>query len=144
MGSRYSYLWMGLAKENGWHVCLNANALGAKDMETLGLSLFQPDFLICSSYKVFEKNPSGFRCLFIKKSTSLVLKNANTNAGLVNIVEASNRPLYLQALGSILSYHHHQYRIKKHLKYMKLVTEKMNYRFLTSNQEKKKGAVVGI
>ncbi|MFS7962443.1 hypothetical protein Hanom_Chr08g00726671 [Helianthus anomalus] len=42
-----------------------------------------------------------------------------------------------------LSYHH-QYRIKKHLKYMKLVTEKMNYHFLTSNQEKIKGAVVGI
>ncbi|MFS7962442.1 hypothetical protein Hanom_Chr08g00726661 [Helianthus anomalus] len=65
--SRYSYLWMGLAKENGWHVCLNANALGAKDMETLGLSLFQPDFLICSFYNVFEENPSGFKCLFIKK-----------------------------------------------------------------------------
>ncbi|KAJ0431184.1 putative molybdenum cofactor sulfurtransferase [Helianthus annuus] len=100
-GSRYSYLWMGLAQENGWHVCLDANALGAKDMETLGLSLFQPDFLICSFYKVFGENPSGFGCLFIKKSTSLVLKNCNTNAGVVNIVEASNRPLYLQASGSI-------------------------------------------
>uniref|UniRef100_A0A251RKU6 Putative pyridoxal phosphate-dependent transferase n=1 Tax=Helianthus annuus TaxID=4232 RepID=A0A251RKU6_HELAN len=100
-GSRYSYLWMGLAQENGWHVCLDANALGAKDMETLGLSLFQPDFLICSFYKVFGENPSGFGCLFIKKSTSLVLKNSNTNAGVVNIVEASNRPLYLQASGSI-------------------------------------------
>ncbi|KAK9053165.1 hypothetical protein SSX86_029796 [Deinandra increscens subsp. villosa] len=95
-GSRYSYLWMGLAQENGWHVCLDANALGAKDMETLGLSLFQPDFLICSFYKVFGENPSGFGCLFIKKSRSLILKNSNTNTGLVNIVQASNRPLFLQ------------------------------------------------
>ncbi|KAK9076715.1 hypothetical protein SSX86_005049 [Deinandra increscens subsp. villosa] len=50
-GARYSYLWMSLAQENGWHVCLDANALGAKHMETLGLSLFQPDFLVCSFYK---------------------------------------------------------------------------------------------
>ncbi|XP_076918442.1 uncharacterized protein LOC143578860 [Bidens hawaiensis] len=95
-GSRYSYLWMGLAQEHGWHVCLDANALGAKDMETLGLSLFHPDFLICSFYKVFGENPSGFGCLFIKKTRSLMVKNANTKAGLVNIIQASNRPLYLQ------------------------------------------------
>ncbi|KAD3641282.1 hypothetical protein E3N88_30506 [Mikania micrantha] len=95
-GSRYSYLWMGLAQENGWHVCLDANALGAKDMETLGLSLFQPDFLICSFYKVFGENPSGFGCLFIKKSRSMMLKNSNTNVGLVNIVQASSKPLFLQ------------------------------------------------
>ncbi|KAK1438659.1 hypothetical protein QVD17_04468 [Tagetes erecta] len=95
-GARYSYLWMSLAQENGWHVCLDANALGAKDMETLGLSLFQPDFLICSFYKVFGENPSGFGCLFIKKTRSSVLKNSNTNTGLVNIIQASNRPLFLQ------------------------------------------------
>ncbi|KAL8200884.1 hypothetical protein R6Q57_012223 [Mikania cordata] len=95
-GSRYSYLWMGLAQENGWHVCLDANALGAKDMETLGLSLFQPDFLICSFYKVFGENPSGFGCLFIKKSRSMMLKNSTTNVGLVNIVQTSSRPLFLQ------------------------------------------------
>ncbi|PWA70470.1 Pyridoxal phosphate-dependent transferase [Artemisia annua] len=100
-GSRYSYLWMSLAQENGWHVCLDANALGDKDMETLGLSLFQPDFLICSFYKVFGENPSGFGCLFIKKSRSSVLKNSATSTGMVNIVRASNRPLFLQQSGSI-------------------------------------------
>ncbi|KAI3713379.1 hypothetical protein L1987_71956 [Smallanthus sonchifolius] len=102
-GSRYSYLWMSLAQENGWHVCLDANALGAKEMETLGLSLFQPDFLICSFYKIFGENPSGFGCLFIKKSRSLVLKNSNTNTGLVNIIQASNRPLFLQESTSVLN-----------------------------------------
>ncbi|KAI3693585.1 hypothetical protein L1987_76532 [Smallanthus sonchifolius] len=95
-GSRYSYLWMSLAQENGWHVCLDANGLGAKDTETLGLSIFQPDFLICSFYKVFGENPSGFGCLFVKKTRSSVLKNSSTNTGLVNILQASNRPLFLQ------------------------------------------------
>lgn len=99
-GSRYSYLWMSLAQENGWHVCLDANALGAKDMETLGLSLFRPDFLICSFYKVFGENPSGFGCLFVKKSRSSVLKNSAMSTGLVNLVQASNRPLFLQPSGS--------------------------------------------
>ncbi|KAG8490783.1 hypothetical protein CXB51_013949 [Gossypium anomalum] len=31
-GSRYSYTWMSLAQENGWHVLLDVNALGAKEM----------------------------------------------------------------------------------------------------------------
>lgn len=91
---------MSLAQENGWHVCLDANAFGAKDMETLGLSLFQPDFLICSFYKIFGENPSGFGCLFVKKSRSTVLKNSSTTTGLVNIVQASNRPLFLLQSGS--------------------------------------------
>ncbi|XP_076951850.1 uncharacterized protein LOC143625398 [Bidens hawaiensis] len=100
-GSRYSYYWMSLARENGWDVCLDANALGAKDMDTLGLSLLQPDFLICSFYKVFGENPSGFGCLFIKKSRSSVVKNSAMVTGLVNIVHAVNRPLFLQESRSI-------------------------------------------
>ncbi|MBA0789470.1 hypothetical protein Gotri_026833 [Gossypium trilobum] len=43
---------MSLAQENGWQVLLDATALGAKEMETLGLSLFDPDFLICSTTNV--------------------------------------------------------------------------------------------
>ncbi|XP_023772109.1 uncharacterized protein LOC111920783 isoform X1 [Lactuca sativa] len=100
-GTRYSYLWMSLAQENGWHVCLDANAFGAKDMETLGLSLFHPDFLICSFYKIFGENPSGFGCLFVKKTRSTILNNSSTTTGLVNIVQASNRPLFLQQSGSL-------------------------------------------
>ncbi|PPR87686.1 hypothetical protein GOBAR_AA33009 [Gossypium barbadense] len=45
-GSRYSYTWMSLVQENGWHVLLDATALGVKEMETLMLSLFDPDFHI--------------------------------------------------------------------------------------------------
>ncbi|CAK7337195.1 unnamed protein product [Dovyalis caffra] len=68
-GARYPYLWMSIAKENGWHILIDACALGPKDMDSFGLSLIRPDFLICSFYKIFGENPSGFGCLFIKKST---------------------------------------------------------------------------
>ncbi|GMN32397.1 hypothetical protein TIFTF001_003649 [Ficus carica] len=90
-GSRYSYLWMSIARENGWHVLLDACALGPKDMETLGLSLFKPDFLVCSFYKVFGENPSGFGCLFVKKTSASILidSSAVTSIGIVSLVPAS-------------------------------------------------------
>ena len=86
-GARYHYLWMNIAQENGWHVLLDACALGPKDMDTFGLSLFRPDFLICSFYKVFGENPTGFGCLFVKKSTVPILE-ASTGTGIVNLVPA--------------------------------------------------------
>ncbi|MBA0606806.1 hypothetical protein Godav_019219 [Gossypium davidsonii] len=93
-GSRYSYTWMSLVQENGWHVLLDATALGAKEMETLRLSLFDPDFHICSFFKVICENPSGFCCLFIKKSIGLsISKGSTTNVGIVSLVP----PLKLEA-----------------------------------------------
>ncbi|KAK2404694.1 molybdenum cofactor sulfurase [Trifolium repens] len=87
-GARYPYLWMRTAQENGWHVLIDACALGPKDMDSFGLSLFQPDFLICSFYKVFGENPSGFGCLFVKKSSISILE-PSTCAGIVNLVPES-------------------------------------------------------
>ncbi|KAK9293218.1 hypothetical protein L1049_021207 [Liquidambar formosana] len=86
-GARYPYLWMSIAQENRWHVLLDACALGPKDMDSFGLSLFRPDFLICSFYKVFGENPSGFGCLFVKKSTVPVLEDS-VSAGIVSLVPA--------------------------------------------------------
>ncbi|KAG6721103.1 hypothetical protein I3842_03G096100 [Carya illinoinensis] len=86
-GARYPYLWMSIAQENGWHILIDACALGPKDMDSFGLSLFRPDFLICSFYKVFGENPSGLGCLFVKKSIIPILE-ATTSAGIVNIVPA--------------------------------------------------------
>lgn len=82
-----------MAQENGWHVLLDACALGPKDMETLGLSLFRPDFLICSFFKVFGKNPSGFGCLFVKKSSASILKDSTTavSVGIVSLLPATRR-----------------------------------------------------
>ncbi|KAL5552165.1 hypothetical protein UlMin_002341 [Ulmus minor] len=90
-GSRYSYQWMSIARENGWHVLLDACSLGAKDMDTLGLSLFRPDFLICSFFKVFGENPTGFGCLFVKKTSASVLTDSSpaTSTGIVSLVPAS-------------------------------------------------------
>ncbi|KAF3581703.1 hypothetical protein DY000_02034219 [Brassica cretica] len=67
-GSKYSYQWMALAQQNNWHVLLDAGSLGPKDMDSLGLSLFRPEFIITSFYKVFGHDPTGFGCLLIKKS----------------------------------------------------------------------------
>lgn len=72
-GTRYSYQWMSLAQDNRWHVLLDASALGPKDMDSLGLSLFQPDFIITSFYKVFGSDPTGFGCLFVKNSCMSLL-----------------------------------------------------------------------
>lgn len=101
-GARYSYLWMTMARENGWHVLLDATALGAKDMEALGLSLFQPDFLICSFFKIFGENPSGFGCLFVKKTSSSVLNDSTASTGnIVSLVPAKTESLFLEQSSSI-------------------------------------------
>lgn len=85
-GTRYSYLWMNLAQENGWHVLLDADGLGAKPMDTVGLSIFKPDFLICSFFKVFGENPSGFSCLFVKISSISLLSKSPRGIGIVSLV----------------------------------------------------------
>lgn len=51
-GAKYSYQWMSQAQANRWHVLLDASALGPKDMDSLGLSLFRPEFIVTSFYKV--------------------------------------------------------------------------------------------
>lgn len=85
-GTRYPYLWMRFAQENGWHVVLDACALGPKDLDTLGLSLIQPDFIICSFYKVVGENPSGFASLLIKKSSCPGLSEASVMGSSIGVI----------------------------------------------------------
>ncbi|KAJ4891023.1 Pyridoxal phosphate (PLP)-dependent transferases superfamily protein [Raphanus sativus] len=94
-GSKYSYQWMALAQQNNWHVLLDAGALGPKDMDSLGLSLFRPDFIITSFYRVFGYDPTGFGCLLIKKSviSCLQSQSGKTCSGIVKITP--EYPLYL-------------------------------------------------
>lgn len=94
-GAKYSYQWMALAQQNNWHVLLDAGALGPKDMDSLGLSLFRPDFIITSFYRVFGYDPTGFGCLLIKKSVmgSLQNQSGHTGSGIVKITPVF--PLYL-------------------------------------------------
>lgn len=51
-GAKYSYQWMSQAQSNKWHVLLDASALAPKDMDSLALSLFRPEFIVTSFYKV--------------------------------------------------------------------------------------------
>ncbi|OMO56770.1 hypothetical protein CCACVL1_26279 [Corchorus capsularis] len=94
-GAKYSYQWMALAQQNNWHVLLDAGSLGPKDMDSLGLSLFRPDFIITSFYRVFGYDPTGFGCLLIKKSVMGCLQNqsGSTGSGMVKITP--EYPLYL-------------------------------------------------
>ncbi|GAV88975.1 hypothetical protein CFOL_v3_32396 [Cephalotus follicularis] len=94
-GAKYSYQWMALAQQNNWHVLLDAGSLGPKDMDSLGLSLFRPDFIITSFYRVFGYDPTGFGCLLIKKSVmgSLQNQSGHTGSGMVKI--SPEYPLYL-------------------------------------------------
>ncbi|GLT75253.1 hypothetical protein SLA2020_469890 [Shorea laevis] len=94
-GAKYSYQWMALAQQNNWHVLLDAGSLGPKDMDSLGLSLFRPDFIITSFYRVFGYDPTGFGCLLIKKSVmgSLQNQSGSTGSGMVKITP--EYPLYL-------------------------------------------------
>ncbi|KGN62047.1 uncharacterized protein LOC101209057 [Cucumis sativus] len=94
-GAKYSYQWMALAQQNNWHVLLDAGSLGPKDMDSLGLSLFRPDFIITSFYRVFGYDPTGFGCLLIKKSVmgSLQTRSGCTGSGMVKITP--EYPMYL-------------------------------------------------
>ncbi|KAL4574851.1 hypothetical protein LXL04_021690 [Taraxacum kok-saghyz] len=108
-GASYSYQWMSMAQENGWHVLLDACALGPKDMDSFGLSLFRPDFLICSFYKVFGENPTGFGCLFVKKSIIPIMDDS-TSVGIATLIPATNSPDEEHSSGSDLELQHHQYK----------------------------------
>ncbi|KAK6152685.1 hypothetical protein DH2020_012324 [Rehmannia glutinosa] len=94
-GAKYSYQWMALAQQNNWHVLLDAGALGPKDMDSLGLSLFRPDFIVTSFYRVFGYDPTGFGCLLIKKSVmaSLQSQSGHAGSGIVKITPVF--PMYL-------------------------------------------------
>lgn len=95
-GTRYPNLLIKMAQERGWHVALDTCTLGPKDMDTMGMALLQPDFIICSFFKVFGLNPSGFAGLFIKKSSQEVLKSSvlDRSIGLVSIVPGGSNLSY--------------------------------------------------
>ncbi|CAN1180642.1 Molybdenum cofactor sulfurase [Linum perenne] len=84
-GARYPYSWMRTAQENEWHLLIDACALGPKDMDSFALALIRPDFIVSSFYKIFGENPSGFGCLFVKKSTIPLLEDY-TGAGMVSLL----------------------------------------------------------
>lgn len=100
-GAKNSLQWVREASQNGWHVLLDVSGLGAKAMETLGLNLFHPDFIVASFYKVFGSDPTGFGCLVIKKSVIRGLGHSSRAraVGMVRIVSTGTGPA-ATAMGS--------------------------------------------
>jgi selenocysteine lyase/cysteine desulfurase len=90
-GAKNSLQWIREAGQNGWHVLLDVSGLGAKAMDTLGLNLFHPDFIVGSFYKVFGSDPTGFGCLVIKKSVIQSLGDSSRARaiGMVKIVSTA-------------------------------------------------------
>nr|PNR59495.1 hypothetical protein PHYPA_002286 [Physcomitrium patens] len=90
-GAKYSYQWMSQAQANKWQVLLDASALAPKDMDSLALSLFRPEFIVTSFYKVFGADPTGFGCLFIKNSVIQDLHNSDRarGVGMVRIIPSA-------------------------------------------------------
>lgn len=90
-GAKNSLQWIREAAQNGWHVLLDVSGLGAKAMDTLGLNLFHPDFIVGSFYKVFGSDPTGFGCLVIKKSVIRSLGDSSRARaiGMVRIVSTA-------------------------------------------------------
>jgi len=77
-------------------VALDACALGTKDLDTFGLSLIRPDFIVCNFFKVFGENPSGFAGLFVKRSSLAALERSviARSIGIVSIVPARRWSLH--------------------------------------------------
>ncbi|KAG0575438.1 hypothetical protein M758_5G004800 [Ceratodon purpureus] len=90
-GAKNSLQWIREAGQNGWHVLLDVSGLGAKAMDTIGLNLFHPDFIVGSFYKVFGFDPTGFGCLVIKKSVIQSLGDSSRARaiGMVRIVSTA-------------------------------------------------------
>lgn len=90
-GAKNSLQWVREANQKGWHVLLDVSGLGAKAMDTLGLNLFHPDFIVGSFYKVFGSDPTGFGCLVIKKSVIRGLGHSSRARaiGMVRIVSTA-------------------------------------------------------
>ncbi|KAG5028215.1 hypothetical protein AAZX31_05G048500 [Glycine max] len=114
-GAPYSYVWMSMAQEHGWRVLLDVCGLKPKEMGTLGMSLFKPDFMVCSFYKVFGENPSGFGCLFVKKSSVSALKDPGNaiSIGIISLVPAFRHETNEQVVIETETEHHQQVEIEE-------------------------------
>lgn len=87
-GIKNSRRWIREAQQNGWHVLLDVTSVAGKAFDSLRLSVFLPDFIIGSFYRVFGKDPTGFGCLLIRRSVLRTLGDSSRARaiGMVKIV----------------------------------------------------------
>ncbi|KAJ7520140.1 hypothetical protein O6H91_19G058400 [Diphasiastrum complanatum] len=103
-GAKQSFEWVSEAQRNGWNVLLDITGLGVKAMDSLGLSLHRPDFIIGSFYKVFGCDPTGFGCLIINRHILRQLGDSSRAraVGMVKLVSFnSSRPLASPPQGGV-------------------------------------------
>ncbi|KAM6562552.1 hypothetical protein CsatB_022550 [Cannabis sativa] len=70
-GTRYSMHWISEAHRNSWHVLLDATDLVFGE-DRIGLSLHQPDFVLCSltnNSNNAHSQPSIITCLLVRKKS---------------------------------------------------------------------------
>ncbi|KAL4190662.1 hypothetical protein AMTRI_Chr07g76810 [Amborella trichopoda] len=91
-GARHSYQWVGVAQEEGWQVVLDSSGLGPKEMKSIALSLYKPDFIISSFYKVFGHDPTGLCTLLIKRPTLSLLDSQVSTTGIACLVPIDENP----------------------------------------------------
>ena len=84
-GIKHDLNWIGTAQEMGWDVLWDAAAF--VHTSKLDLSLFTPDFVSVSFYKIFGY-PTGIGCLLVKKSSFEKLQKKWFAGGTVRLASA--------------------------------------------------------
>ena len=82
-GVRHSLAWIERAQEHGWDVVLDAAAFVPTN--TLDLSIYHPDFVPLSFYKMFGY-PTGIGCLLARRSALRKLRRPWFSGGTIEVV----------------------------------------------------------
>ena len=92
-GVRHSLSWIHKAQEKGWDVLLDAAAF--VPTSRLNLSIYQPDFVSLSFYKMFGY-PTGIGCLLVRKDKFHKLKKPAYAGGTITLSSAGYDSYFLK------------------------------------------------
>jgi len=92
-GVQHSLSWINKAHEKGWDVLLDAAAF--VPTSKLDLSLYKPDFVSLSFYKIFGY-PTGIGCLLVRKSIFEKLKKPHYAGGTITLSAAAYDGYFLK------------------------------------------------
>lgn len=92
-GIKHDLNWIAKAQTKGWDVLLDAAAFVPSDK--LDLTLYQPEFVAISFYKIFGY-PTGLGALLVKKEAFNKLKKNSFAGGTITIVSVKGDGHYLE------------------------------------------------
>jgi molybdenum cofactor sulfurtransferase len=95
-GVQHSLAWISHAQEKGWDVLLDAAAF--VPMNKLDLSIWHPDFIDLSFYKMFGY-PTGIGCLIVKHTALAKLKKPWFSGGTIEVVSVQGDSYELRSGG---------------------------------------------